>query len=54
MLSRGYSIVFDQNKKIINNSENLTVDDKISIKFYHGNTQAKIIAPLKDKKDQSK
>ena len=54
ILSRGYSIVFDQNKKIINNSENLTVDDKISIKFYHGNTQAKIIAPLKDKKDQSK
>ena len=43
ILSRGYSIIFDQNKNIINNSLKVTSDDKINIKFHHGNAQAKII-----------
>ena len=43
ILSRGYSIIFDQNKNIINNSSKVTSDDKINIKFHHGNAQAKII-----------
>ena len=43
ILSRGYSIFFDQNKNIINSSSKVTSDDKINIKFHHGNAQAKII-----------
>jgi len=43
ILSRGYSIIFDQNKNIINSSSKVTSDDKINIKFHHGNAQAKII-----------
>jgi exodeoxyribonuclease VII large subunit len=48
ILLRGYSIIFDQNKNIINSSSNVASDDKISIKFYHGSAQAKIIDPLID------
>ena len=48
ILSRGYSIIFDQNKNIINSSSNVASDDKISIKFHHGSAQAKIIDPLID------
>ena len=43
ILSRGYSIIFDQNNNIINSSSKVTSDDKINIKFHHGNAQAKII-----------
>jgi len=43
ILSRGYSIIFDQNKNIINSSSKVASDDKINIKFHHGNAQAKII-----------
>ncbi len=42
ILSRGYSIVFDQNKNIINDIENITVNDKVQIKFHQGNAQANI------------
>ncbi|MDC0423123.1 exodeoxyribonuclease VII large subunit [Methylophilaceae bacterium] len=48
ILLRGYSIIFDQNKNIINSSSNVASDDKISIKFHHGSAQAKIIDPLID------
>jgi len=46
ILSRGYSIIFDQNKNIINNSSKVTSDDKINIKFHRGKAQAKIIGSL--------
>ena len=48
ILSRGFSIIFDQNKNIINSSSKVTSDDKISIKFYSGNAQAKIINSLNE------
>ena len=48
ILLRGYSIIFDQNKNIINSISNVASDDKISIKFHHGSAQAKIIDPLID------
>jgi len=43
ILSRGYSIIFDKNKNIINSSSKVASDDKISIQFHRGNAQAKII-----------
>ena len=46
ILSRGYSIIFDQNKNIINSSSKVVSDDKINIKFHRGNAQAKIIDSL--------
>ena len=48
ILLRGYSIIFDQNKNIINSSSNVASDDKISIKFHRGSAQAKIIDSLID------
>ena len=42
ILSRGYSIIFDKNKNIINSSSKVASDDKIRIKFHRGNAQAKI------------
>lgn len=42
ILERGYSIVYDKNKKILSTSEKLIVDDKINLKFYRGNAEAKI------------
>jgi len=42
ILSRGYSIIFDKNKNIINSSSKVTSDDKISIQFHRGNAKAKI------------
>jgi len=51
ILSRGYSIVFDNNKNIINSSSKLITDDRITIKFHSGNAQAKIIDSIIDIKD---
>ena len=34
ILSRGYSIILNQNKKIINNASAVSVSDKIKIKFH--------------------
>ena len=48
VLLRGYSIIFDQNKNIINSSSKVVSDDKISIKFHRGSAQAKIIDSLID------
>ena len=42
ILSRGYSIILNQNKKIINNATVMSVSDKIKIKFYEGNAEASI------------
>ena len=42
ILSRGYSIILNQNKKIINNASALSVSDKIKIKFYKGDVEADI------------
>jgi exodeoxyribonuclease VII large subunit len=42
ILSRGYSIILNQNKKIINNASALSVSDKIKIKFYKGDVEAGI------------
>ena len=42
ILSRGYSIIFDKNKNIINSSSKVASDDKISIQFHRGNAKAKI------------
>ena len=48
ILLRGYSIIFDQNKNIINSSSKVVSDDNISIKFHRGSAQAKIIDSLID------
>jgi len=48
ILSRGYSIIFDKNKNIINSSSKVASDDKISIQFHRGNAQAKITDSLNE------
>ena len=42
ILSRGYSIILNQNKKIINNASAMSVSDKIKIKFHKGKAEANI------------
>lgn len=42
ILARGYSIVKNIDKKIINDSQNIKVNDSIDITFYNGNVSAKI------------
>jgi exodeoxyribonuclease VII large subunit len=42
ILSRGYSIILNQNKKIINNASTMNVSDKIKIKFHKGLAEASI------------
>ena len=42
ILSRGYSIILNQNKKIINNVSAMSVSDKIKIKFHKGDAEANI------------
>ena len=42
ILSRGYSIILNQNKKIINNTSAVSVSDKIKIKFHKGDAEANI------------
>ena len=49
ILSRGYSIILNQNKKIINNASDMSVSDKIKIKFHEGNAEASITLINKDK-----
>jgi exodeoxyribonuclease VII large subunit len=49
ILSRGYSIILTQNKKIINNASAMSVSDKIKIKFYEGNAEASITKINQDK-----
>jgi len=48
ILSRGYSIIFDKNKNIINSSSKVASDDKISIQFHRGNAKAKITDSLNE------
>ena len=45
----GYSIVLNQNKKIINNASAVSVSDKIKIKFHEGNAEASITIINQDK-----
>jgi len=42
ILSRGYSIILNQNKNIINNASAMSVSDKIKIKFHKGDAEANI------------
>ncbi|MAS00367.1 MAG: exodeoxyribonuclease VII large subunit [Nitrosomonadales bacterium] len=49
ILARGYSIVLNQNKKIINKASVLNLSDKIKIKFYEGNVEANITKINQDK-----
>ena len=42
VLARGYSIVTNIDKKILNDSKNINVDDNIDITFYNGHARAKI------------
>jgi len=49
ILSRGYSIILTQNKKIINNAFAMSVSDKIKIKFHEGNAEASITKINQDK-----
>ena len=42
ILKRGYSITYDQNNTIINNSTTLTADSKIKTTFYKGQVISKI------------
>jgi len=49
ILARGYSIVLNQNKKIINKASVLNLSDKIKIKFYKGNVEANITKINQDK-----
>ena len=49
ILSRGYSIILNQKKKIINNTSAMNVNDKIKIKFYEGNAEANITKINQDK-----
>ena len=49
ILSRGYSIILTQNKKIINNASAMSVSDKIKIKFHEGNAEASITKINQDK-----
>jgi len=50
ILSRGYSIIFNKNKEIINKASGIKVNDKIHIKLYKGEVEAEI---SKTKKDNS-
>ena len=49
ILSRGYSIILNQNKRIINNASAMSVSDKIKIKFHEGNAEASITKIKRDK-----
>ena len=49
ILSRGYSIILNRKKKIINNASAMNVNDKIKIKFYEGNAEANITKINQDK-----
>ena len=49
ILSRGYSIILNQNKRIINNASAMSVSDKIKIKFYKGIAEASITKINQDK-----
>ena len=49
ILSRGYSIILNQNKKIINNASAISVSDKIKIKFHKSNAEATITKINQDK-----
>jgi len=42
ILKKGYSVVFDENGKIIKNSENVDIGDDINIKLYKGELKANI------------
>lgn len=42
ILSRGYSIILNQNNKIINNALSMNVNDKIKLKFHKGDAEANI------------
>ena len=42
-MSRGYSIITDDNNKIITSSEELTVDQKIKARFQKGEILAQIL-----------
>jgi len=42
VLARGYSIVTNIDKKILNDSKNINVDDNIDITFHNGHVRAKI------------
>ena len=49
ILSRGYSIILNQNKKIMNNASAISVSDKIKIKFHKSNAEAIITKINQDK-----
>jgi exodeoxyribonuclease VII large subunit len=42
VLARGYSIVTTNDKKILNDSKNINVDDNIDITFHNGHARARI------------
>lgn len=42
ILARGYSIITNTDKKILNDSENINVNDNIAITFHNGHATAKI------------
>jgi exodeoxyribonuclease VII large subunit len=42
ILSRGYSIAFNENNKAITNTDDISLDDKIKIKLHHGLLNASV------------
>ena len=42
ILERGYSIIYDDDKKIVKDVSGFKVDDRIHLKLYRGNAEAKI------------
>jgi len=43
ILSRGYSIIFDKNKKIVNDASQMLANDKIEVKLHKGRLKANIM-----------
>jgi len=48
ILSRGYSIVFNEKYKAITDAENVSVDDKIKIKLHHGSLHSSVIKKINE------
>jgi exodeoxyribonuclease VII large subunit len=49
IMSKGYSVVFDSNKSVINSIKKLKQGDNVSIKFIDGTSHAVIDSVVKEK-----
>ena len=51
VLTRGFSVVYDQNNEVIKSVEQTDINKEITIKFIDGNANAVVISKKEEKKN---